>query len=653
MMGFDLRSALAIKSVLIALVFLLLPALPAFAVTITVDDTCTLAQAINAANEILETDKGDCETGSGADIILMPAASGTAISVTQQFPRLQSQMTIDGNNNVFDAALATRFFETWTGANVTLKRMTLRKGKATVAGAIRHRKGSLTLENVKIVENQSTGFGAGAIASTSNLTIKSSYFLSNVGTRESADQPSSISHDSGNLTISNSSFIADAGGYTAILVTSSGRTFRITNTTVALGQQGGYAIYIDPGSGLTSHVSHVTLQNRGIYFGKGTHHLRNSILFGASNDCQLYASATMSTNENNIIGENNCGGSPISADPRLSSPNPTHALPTAAITSGSPALDAAGDCTSITRVDQVGTARPQPAGGNCDIGAYEFPQSAPPPTAVPTEAPTDDPPPDDPPPDDPPPDDPPPDDPPPDDDDTTDDDTNNGSNNNRGNNNRNRGGSSGSGDSGGNSGSSGGDSASDDQAPAAVIIPTCLSLPSHISVSNITHLTQCQQVNAAGIGNAAVLDLGFRDGVDVWGWVLHDTQVCFEGNSGSFRFLDAATAPRAVSELPVVGRDGMICATINRAGTVALVNGPPVPAPSPTPPVYQSLSGCMVTTTFILNLRAAPAGDVIGAVPYNVTLTALERDDGWFKVDYHGAKGWISAAYVEPIGTCG
>ncbi len=214
------------------------------------------------------------------------------------------------------------------------------------------------------------------------------------------------------------------------------------------------------------------------------------------------------------------------------------------------------------------------------------------------------------------------------------------------------------------SGSGGGDSSSggssddesesdDDQAPAQVIIPTCLSLPDHISVRNITHLTQCQQVDAAGIGNAAVLDLGFRDGVDIWGWVLHDTQICFEGNSGSFRFLDAATSPRAVSELPALGMDGMICTTINRAGTVALVNGPPVPAPSPTPPVYQSLSGCMVRTTFILNMRAAPAGDVIGAVPYNATLTALERTDGWFKVDYHGAKGWISAAYVEPVGACG
>ncbi len=61
----------------------------------------------------------------------------------------------------------------------------------------------------------------------------------------------------------------------------------------------------------------------------------------------------------------------------------------------------------------------------------------------------------------------------------------------------------------------------------------------------------------------------------------------------------------------------------------------------------------MVRTQYALNFRDAPDGEVIGGIPNNATLTALERTDGWFKMDYHGAKGWISAEYVEPIGTCG
>ncbi len=63
----------------------------------------------------------------------------------------------------------------------------------------------------------------------------------------------------------------------------------------------------------------------------------------------------------------------------------------------------------------------------------------------------------------------------------------------------------------------------------------------------------------------------------------------------------------------------------------------------------------MVTTRYILNLREQPnsAGTVIELIPYNVTPTAFERTDGWFYVDYEGLRGWISAAYVTPQGSCG
>ena len=371
----------------------------------------------------------------------------------------------------------------------------------------------------------------------------------------------------------------------------------------------GGAIHIAPNTqSVATNITHTTMtgnsanQGGGIYLVLGVQNVRNSISWGnTGKDCQRNmpnASSVLDVNEGNIFGVSDCGGTVYSSDDPLLAASASGHPPFYALQTGSHAIDAVACPSGITTEDQRGMARPY--GSQCDIGAYEW--SPPPPTPTPPPPPRDDPP-------------------------GSDEES---------------------------SSSSSVASASDDQVPAPLIIPTCLSLPDHISVSNITHLTQCQQVNAAGIGNAAVLDLGFRDGVDIWGWVLHDTQICFEGSSGSFRFLDAATAPRAVSELPAfLGENGMICATINRAGTVALVNGPPVPAPSPTPPVYQSLSGCMVTTTFILNFRAAPAGDVIGAVPYNATLTALERTDGWFKVDYHGAQGWIAAEYVEPIGTCG
>ncbi|MCY4538565.1 MAG: SH3 domain-containing protein [Chloroflexi bacterium] len=67
----------------------------------------------------------------------------------------------------------------------------------------------------------------------------------------------------------------------------------------------------------------------------------------------------------------------------------------------------------------------------------------------------------------------------------------------------------------------------------------------------------------------------------------------------------------------------------------------------------RALQDCMVTTRNILNFRDAPAGAVMGMLPYNVTLTVIERRAGWYKVDYHGKGGWLSADYVTPWGSCG
>ena len=86
---------------------------------------------------------------------------------------------------------------------------------------------------------------------------------------------------------------------------------------------------------------------------------------------------------------------------------------------------------------------------------------------------------------------------------------------------------------------------------------------------------------------------------------------------------------------------------------VALLPGPPAPAATPMPPNQWDLGSCMVRTMFILNLRSSPGGAVIGAVPYDVTLTAMARTADWFKVDYLGTAGWVSNGYLEAKGNCG
>lgn len=66
----------------------------------------------------------------------------------------------------------------------------------------------------------------------------------------------------------------------------------------------------------------------------------------------------------------------------------------------------------------------------------------------------------------------------------------------------------------------------------------------------------------------------------------------------------------------------------------------------------RAVNDCMVTTTGYINFRYAPGGAILEVLPRLVTLTAMERTDKWFKVDWYGTKGWVSAYHVVPRGDC-
>ncbi len=70
-------------------------------------------------------------------------------------------------------------------------------------------------------------------------------------------------------------------------------------------------------------------------------------------------------------------------------------------------------------------------------------------------------------------------------------------------------------------------------------------------------------------------------------------------------------------------------------------------------PIRQALSDCSVITTHGVNLRGDPDGKIVGAVPINQTLATLARTQSWFKVEYRGKSGWISADYAVAEGDCG
>ena len=89
---------------------------------------------------------------------------------------------------------------------------------------------------------------------------------------------------------------------------------------------------------------------------------------------------------------------------------------------------------------------------------------------------------------------------------------------------------------------------------------------------------QCRRVDAAGVGNQSVKDLGVLDAVDVWGNIGLGYELCFP-QLGRIIFLDAATSPRSVIDIKYGIRDGFTCASMDRAGTVVLVSAPVTAAP--------------------------------------------------------------------------
>ncbi len=81
---------------------------------------------------------------------------------------------------------------------------------------------------------------------------------------------------------------------------------------------------------------------------------------------------------------------------------------------------------------------------------------------------------------------------------------------------------------------------------------------------------QCQRLDGGGIGVQAIVDGGFIDAVDVWGYVEQGVEVCFP-QAGELLFLDARTMPRAIAPLASTVVDGMTCGAVETPGSIVLM----------------------------------------------------------------------------------
>ncbi len=646
-----MNSGAILKLSLIVLLLLLLPAGTAFAATIHVGGAgspdCSLAEAIRNANDAAQTHT-DCTGGdSSGNIIIIfenQEAEDALSGYSTGLPAITRDLTINGGGRVIRGATAfTCFTITTAGVDLSLNGVIIdgcRSGSH--GGAISYIKtdtgnqtrSSLALNDVVIRNSQAAGSGSGggiyAFSHSTDYPIYVSINRSAINGNRAAFTGGGLSFSSGTIvTINNSSIYGNTaasrgGGIYASATLPESSRFTFNHVTIT--------------GNTANQPAGDTNKGGGIRVAGGTLTIRNSIIAGNSNnddneDCRILGAedVTIEAMSNNIIGTGATANCPTIMVNGAAVTDPGLAASASSVTVGgigivttfydlldtSPAINAAGNCRSITRHDQRYYYRPYPANLGCDIGAIERGRA-------------------------------------------------------RGRNEPGRGGN------GGNGGSD--DDGDGDGAGGGVIVTadgtvvrsgpspaeTCQNLAPAIVVSNAASGTACQLVSGPSIGHPDVAAAMPASVVDVWGWVTPDTRVCFQASSGSIRFIDTAANPRTVANLAAYSQGGRVCAIINGPGQVALIADGSVPAAAQqqTGPIgSRTLSGCMVRLEYTLNFRESPGGPrleftdpwgerIPGWLPASVTLTALERTTDWFKVDYHGTQGWISAQYVEPRGTC-
>ena len=522
------------KVVFVFIVILLLLSLSqVFAAGIVVDENCTLAQAIASANADTSPSGSSCIAGSGADIITLTAD----ITLAQALPQITSEIKIEGAGYAISGDDTYRIFDVGAAGDLTINNTTVTKGIANTGGGIAVNSGSLTvtdsaisdsaadqdgggiaisdgvaiITNSVISNNSAVGGGGGLVIHSGVVVIADSAVSSNTASQDGGG----IVIHSGVVTITGSAISSNAverdGGGLAVSGSLTMQNSTIANNSAPNGNGGG--LYAT-GSSVTT-LTHLT------FFGSssagGGVHINQAAVY--LRNSILYGSSgddcigILAQDEGNLIGRGNCSTTALTDDPKLDALTGSPAY--YPLQSDSPAIDAASSALCTT-ADQAGTPRPQEVA--CDIGAFEYIQpvaaAAQQLLAESTEEPfkpTEEP------------------------------------------------------------------TSTPTPAPTATTQPsTCRSMPdSGIVISGFHNSTQCQRLDGGGIGIPSIIEAGFIDAVDVWGYVLPGTQVCFRQSGGSFIFLDAETSPRTIIELSLSYHiedsvSKMICTQIDRPGSVIL-----------------------------------------------------------------------------------
>lgn len=654
---------------------------PVLAADISVDEDCTLSDAIVSAN--LDTAQGKCTAGSGNDTITLTddiLLNGAAL------PTITADLTIDGGDYAISAAKMSNVFVI-EDAHVTMSNLAIIDGlTGTRGGAVRITGGSITLENSSIEDSEALDSGGGIYANDATVTLTNSTIKKNAAGRgggagiyfagtqadkkhkltitrsaffnnEASQDGGAIHVAGGTVHIKKSGFqgnSADEGGAIEIW----NGTLEVHNTTfnTNTAREGGAinagADLVSAGSVLLVHDSFTsnTATERGGSIAmtgiNATLRIGNTWISGTLDDGIVHCDPGVSPysillNSANYIQDDSCPDQETAAeeeeeaeaqlsaqtvesaaaqttedDPEPSAQTAEDELAELKLSTlqeiegviyhelleGNPAIDAANNalCRHLDdpEDDVVNTRRPQ--GPACDIGAWEFPVagSSPPLRPDPPDSPDPPDPPEDPPGPQDPPDPPDPLDPP-----------------------------------------------DPPDAPDPPGPHICPDVPEGYLVRTYSPDVRCEPVVIADIDKHPLMNAGVEQAFNITGDVAAGVEFCFSGG-GTLVLEDDSVSPARATRLPLYELDGMLCAHLPGPGKVvhvaALTDDTAIP-----------LTNCQVTTSNVTRLRDAPAGsNILGLVPFNITLSSEARTANWFRVDYRDQSGWISVDLVQTEGAC-
>lgn len=398
---------------------------PVPAATIQVTGSCTLVDAITAANT--DTTTGGCPAGRRADKIVLPAGSTQTLSSVHNdtygptgLPVIGSPITIAGRGSTIErenGAPLFRLFAVGSTGELTLHNTTVSGGvvpderhggglanyggtctvlHSTITGngaygggGVANHGGTCTVLHSAISGNTASRLGGGVLNHGGNVTVTHS-IISDNGPRDEFFYGGGVAnYAGGTLTVTHSTISGNTarsvGGVLNL------RTLAVVNSTISgnfVPNSGGGASNTGTLTVINSTISDNAASSGGGMVNSGTLRLANTLVAGntAPNAPEISNSARVFANHHNLFGVDGTAGVqgfrpgptdvvpaagvllPDILDPTLADnggPTLTHAL-----VPGSPAIDAIPPSDRGCRgADQRGGHRPQGAG--CDIGAFE------------------------------------------------------------------------------------------------------------------------------------------------------------------------------------------------------------------------------------------------------------------------------------------